>query len=58
MSEDHLEQLIDNEREWRRVIFQKVEKLEKMTYMLWVKSGLWGIAGGAAVALLAYLKNS
>jgi len=56
MKED-LEFLLDNEREWRRIIFNKVCRLERSVWALEVKSGVWGVVGGALAVAIWVLKE-
>jgi len=56
--DEKLEALIANEKEWRRVLFQKVEKIEKEVQGLIVWSLIFRAGGATLIGLLfAYFEN-
>lgn len=68
MDNEALEEILSNEKEWRRHIVKKVDGIEKAQIMvrtdiagLKIKSGFWGIIGGllAGVGIIFtyYLKQ-
>lgn len=72
MSEDKLEQIVTNEKEWRKLLYKKIESMEedqkqfKKDYFitittLKVKHGIlsafFGVIGGSIATLLVFLKK-
>lgn len=72
MSDEKLNQIIENEKEWRRALFKKVESIEtelhdfkveqaKITTTLKVKIGFFGAAfgfiGGLVPTLLSFFQS-
>lgn len=61
MSDEKVEAILDNEREWRRYMMNKVDKLTDDMTLLKVKvasiSALCGIASGAVTSFIIKLMS-
>ena len=62
MSDQKIEAILDNEREWRRYVVEKVDKLSDDMSLLKVKvatiSSFFGILSGAVThVIIAFIKD-
>lgn len=52
MNDNSLEKLLDNEREWRRYIIERIEEQRKDLTHIKIWSTVFRIAGGVVLSLL------